>query len=65
MSITDGSLSRRSFISGLFATAALAKPLGERLFFAGEAVAAPYYQLCAGAYTSGENAAHKAVAAIG
>jgi len=47
------------------ARAALAKPLGERLFFAGEAVAAPYYQLCAGAYTSGENAARKVVATLG
>jgi len=46
------------------ARAQLARPLGERLFFAGEALAAPYYQLCAGAYTSGENVARDVVAAI-
>ena len=36
------------------ARADLAKPLAERLFFAGEAVAGPYIQLCSGAYMSGE-----------
>ncbi len=39
------------------ARAELAKPLGDRLFFAGEAVAVPYVQLCSGAYTSGETVA--------
>jgi monoamine oxidase len=39
------------------ARADLAKPLGDRLFFAGEAVAVPYMQLCSGAYTSGETVA--------
>ena len=46
------------------ARAQLARPLGERLFYAGEALAAPYYQLCAGAYTSGENVARDVVATI-
>lgn len=46
------------------ARADLARPVGDRLFFAGEATAAPYYTLCAGAYTSGERAAGEAVAAI-
>jgi monoamine oxidase len=36
------------------ARAELAKPLADRLFFAGEAVAAPYMMLCSGAYMSGE-----------
>jgi hypothetical protein len=35
------------------------------LFFAGEATAAPYYQLCSGAYSSGESAAGEVIAAIG
>ena len=47
------------------ARAELARPVGNRLFFAGEAVSAPYYQLCSGAYTSGEKAAREVVAAIG
>jgi hypothetical protein len=38
--------------------------VGNRLFFAGEAVSAPYYQLCSGAYTSGEKAAREVAAAI-
>ncbi len=42
----------------------LARPLGDRLFFAGEAVAAPYYQLCAGAYTSGEKVAQDVIRSI-
>ena len=43
------------------ACAQLVKSLGKRLFFAGEAVAAPYYQLAAGAHTSGEKAARQVV----
>lgn len=41
----------------------LAEPLGQRLFFAGEAVAGPYAALCGGAYMSGEATARD-VAAI-
>ena len=41
------------------------RPVGERLFFAGEATAAPYYMLCAGAYTSGERAAREVIGVIG
>ena len=44
------------------ARAELARPLGERVFFAGEAVAGPYVALCGGAYMSGEAVA-KTVAA--
>ena len=33
---------------------ALAKPIDDKLFFAGEAVAGPYAALCSGAYYSGE-----------
>ncbi len=36
------------------ARAELAKPIADRVFFAGEAVATPYVQLCGGAYMSGE-----------
>jgi monoamine oxidase len=43
---------------------ALARPLGDRLFFAGEALAAPYYQLCSGAYNTGETVAASAAATI-
>jgi len=39
------------------ARADLAKPLGDRVFFAGEAVAVPYVALCSGAYASGESVA--------
>ena len=39
------------------ARAELAKPLADRLFFAGEAVAGPYITLCSGAYASGESVA--------
>lgn len=46
------------------ARAELAKSLGNRLFFAGEAVGVPYVQLCSGAYTSGENAAREVAAKI-
>ena len=47
------------------ARADLAKPLAERLFFAGEAVAAPYMMLCSGAYMSGEAVAHDVVKLAG
>ena len=46
------------------ARAELAKPLGERVFFAGEAVAVPYVQLCGGAYLSGEAVAREVAATI-
>ena len=46
------------------ARAELASPLGNRLFFAGEAVAVPYVTLCAGAYTSGETAAREVIARL-
>lgn len=41
------------------ARAELAKPVGDRIFFAGEAVATPYMQLCGGAYLSGQKAAQE------
>ena len=47
------------------ARAELARPLDNRLFFAGEAVAVPYVALCGGAYTSGETAAREVIASIG
>jgi len=47
------------------ARAELARPIGNRVFFAGEAVAAPYYQLCGGAYLSGDAVAREMVLAIG
>ena len=47
------------------ARAELARPLGNRLFFAGEATAVRYQQLCAGAYASGERAAAEVIAALG
>ncbi|MGO1120427.1 flavin monoamine oxidase family protein [Rhodovibrionaceae bacterium A322] len=37
----------------------LARPLAQRLYFAGEAVATPYYQLCGGAYLSGQKVAQQ------
>ncbi len=46
------------------ARAQLAKPVGDRVFFAGEAVAVPYVQLCGGAYLSGEAVAKRVVSAI-
>jgi len=42
----------------------LAKPVGERVFFAGEAVAMPYMQLCGGAFLSGQAVAQDVVATI-
>ena len=47
------------------ARAALAKPLGDRVFFAGEAVAVPYVQLCGGAFLSGQAVARDVVSVIG
>ncbi|GAB5467633.1 MAG: NAD(P)/FAD-dependent oxidoreductase [Rhodospirillales bacterium] len=47
------------------ARAALGRPLGNRVFFAGEAVAVPFVALCSGAYMSGEKAAKAVTAAIG
>ncbi len=42
----------------------LAKPIAERIFFAGEAVAMPYVALCGGAYMSGEAVAKDVAATI-
>ncbi len=47
------------------ARAVLGQPLGDRVFFAGEAVAARYPALVSGAYLSGESAAGAAVAMLG
>ncbi len=46
------------------ARAGLAEPLGDRLFFAGEAVAGPYVALCGGAYLSGEAVAREVAAVV-
>jgi len=43
---------------------ALARPLAERLFFAGEATAGSFSTTCGGAFLSGERAAAEAVAAL-
>ncbi|MGF1444825.1 MAG: flavin monoamine oxidase family protein [Pikeienuella sp.] len=42
----------------------LKAPLGERVFFAGEAVGVPLAALCSGAHLSGESAARAALAAL-
>ena len=47
------------------ARADLARPIGDRVFFAGEAVATPYHQLCGGAFLSGDSVARDVVLAIG
>lgn len=47
------------------ARAALAKPVGDRVFFAGEAVALPYYQLCGGAYLNGDAVAQDVISKVG
>ncbi len=47
------------------ARADLARPVGERVFFAGEAVAVPYVQLCGGAFLSGQSVAKTVAATIG
>ena len=46
------------------ARAELAKPLADRLFFAGEAVARTYMMLCSGAYMSGEAVAQDVATVI-
>lgn len=46
------------------ARADLAKPLGKRVFFAGEAMAGPYVALCGGAYVSGEAVAKDVAASV-
>jgi monoamine oxidase len=46
------------------ARAALARPLGDRVFFAGEAMAGGYIQLCSGAWMSGEATARAVAATI-
>lgn len=40
----------------------LAQPVGDRVFFAGEAIAVPYPSLCGGAYLSGQDVADKVAA---
>ena len=47
------------------ARAVLARPLDDRLFFAGEAAAGPYYATCGGAWRSGERAARDVIRALG
>ena len=47
------------------ARAVLAKPIGDRLFFAGEATHATLYSTAHGAYLSGQTAAERAIRAIG
>ncbi|MEM7172921.1 MAG: NAD(P)/FAD-dependent oxidoreductase [Pseudomonadota bacterium] len=42
----------------------LGQPEGDRLYFAGEAVAIPYVQLCGGAYMSGQKVANDVLAVI-
>ncbi len=42
----------------------LARPVGDRVFFAGDAVAASYYQLCGGAWLSGDSVARKVAATL-
>ena len=46
------------------ARAMLAEQVGDRLFFAGEAVAGAYVALCGGAYMSGEAVARKVAAVV-
>ncbi len=46
------------------ARADLAKPLGDRVYFAGDSVAMPYVSLCGGAYLSGRAVAKEVSAAI-
>lgn len=47
------------------ARAALARPLDERLFFAGEATHPQFFATCHGAWLSGERAADEAAASLG
>ena len=44
---------------------ALAAPLGDRVFFAGEAVAGPYIALMSGAHLSGDSVARDVVKILG
>lgn len=46
------------------ARAALARPIADRVFFAGEAVSEGYIQLCSGAYMSGESVAQDVASII-
>ncbi len=46
------------------ARAELARPIADRVFFAGEAVAIPYVQLCGGAYLNGEAVAREVAATL-
>ncbi|MEM7238289.1 MAG: hypothetical protein AAF501_10770, partial [Pseudomonadota bacterium] len=46
------------------ARAEIARPVGDRIFFAGEALAGPWIQLCGGAYLSGEATANAVVRTI-
>lgn len=46
------------------ARAALARPVNEKIFFAGEALGGPLIQTCAGAYNAGQAAAQAAHAAL-
>jgi monoamine oxidase len=46
------------------ARAALARPLAEKVFFAGEALGGPLVQTCAGAFNAGQAAARAAHAAL-
>jgi monoamine oxidase len=43
----------------------LAEPLGDRVFFAGEAVAGPYIALMSGAHLSGDSVARDVVETLG
>ena len=43
----------------------LARPVADKLFFAGEAVAGPYAALCSGAYYSGQAQAEAVIRALG
>jgi monoamine oxidase len=47
------------------ARAIMGQPLGERVFFAGEALAGRYVALVSGAYLSGRKTAAEVVAALG
>ncbi|MEM7169726.1 MAG: NAD(P)/FAD-dependent oxidoreductase [Pseudomonadota bacterium] len=47
------------------ARAELARPLNDRLFWAGEAAAGAYYATCGGAWHSGERAAREVIAVLG
>lgn len=46
------------------ARADLGRPLGDRVLFAGEAMANPYFALCSGAHLSGEHTAAEVAATL-